>query len=170
MVNLALYGGSVVEGLMKRLTMSLAAVALSGCVLPALPMGAGLGSNPAEAARLKADLEQAQTQASAQASRPGDANMDCAAIEAELMAQMRDPKFQAAMASMGARAQADKAKIDAAMAGGKTVQPDPTSAGASQAAMGADLVTMMPQMMRGQRLNELGQARNCAFLKAAKPS
>lgn len=155
---------------MKVVAAGLMAFLLGGCVMP-MPMGgAGLGSNPAEAARLKADLEQAQLQGAAQASRPGDATMDCPALEAELIAQMQDPKFQAAMASMGSRALAEKAKVDAAMAGGKTVKPDPAAAGEYQSGQSADLVTMMPQIMRGQRLNELATAKKCAFLNAAKPS
>jgi hypothetical protein len=150
---------------MKNVVVACAVATLAGCMGIPMAMPVGMSSNTADTARLQAELEQSQMQAAAQASRPGDANMDCAAIEAELIAQMRDPKFQAAMASMGSRAESEKAKLDAAMAGGKTVKPDPATAGDYQKGIGADLVTMMPQIMRGQRLNELAQAKQCAFLK-----
>jgi hypothetical protein len=153
---------------MKRLTTACAVLALGGCVLPmgmpGLGGAGGIGTNPEEARQMSASMQAAQASAAAQASRPGDADMNCAAIQAELMAQKQDPKFQAAMASMGARAKDQKAKQDAAMAGGK--QTTPTAADArAPLDTGADLVTMMPQIMRGQRLNELATAKQCSFLK-----
>lgn len=154
---------------MRLVATGLATLALGACVLP-IPMGGvgGIASNPEEARAASASLQQAQVSAAAQASRPGDADMNCAAIQAELMAQMQDPKFQAAMASMGSRAQDQKARQDAAMAGGKQVAPTAADARAPVDTT-ADLVTMMPQIMRGQRLNELATAKKCDFLKAPKP-
>jgi hypothetical protein len=111
-------------------------------------------------------MQQAQAAASAQASRPGDDKMDCPAIQAELMAQMQDPKFQAAMASMGGKAQSSKAIQDSAMASGKQAsQKDIDTSHANMKGMAGDVTTMMPQIMRGQRLNELATAKKCAFLK-----
>jgi hypothetical protein len=109
---------------MRLFATGLATLALGACMLP-IPMGGmgGIGINPAEAKASSAALQQAQASGAAQASRPGDADMNCAQLQAEGMAQMQDPKFQQAMASMGARAQDQKAKQDAAMAGGKQVQP-----------------------------------------------
>ena len=152
---------------MRLVAAGLTVFLLSGCVMPGIPgMGApsGLPSNPAEAARMSADMQRAQASAEAQASRPGDETMDCAAIQAELMAQMQDPNFQAAMASLGAGAQDQKARQDAALASGKAKAGDVESASAFKKTAGADLVTMMPQIMRGQRLNELATAKKCAFL------
>jgi hypothetical protein len=152
---------------MKLVAAGLATLLLAGCVMPGMPGTAtGMGSNPEEAARMSADMQQAQAAAAAQASRPGDDRMDCAAIQAELMAQMQDPKFKAAMASMGGKAQSTKAIQDSAMASGKQAsQKDIDTANANMKGIGGDITTMMPQIMRGQRLNELATAKNCAFLK-----
>ena len=149
---------------MRLVAAGLTALMLGACVVPGMPgMPTGMATNPKEARAASANLQASQAAASAQASRPGDADMNCAAIEAELMAQMKDPKFQAAMASMGATAKDQKAKMDAAMAGGK--QTTPTAADQrAPLGMSADLATMMPQIMRGQRLNELATAKKCAFL------
>ena len=150
--------------------LTLTTLTLTACMLPIPMIGAGgIGTNPEEARAANASLMQAQESAASQASRPGDASMDCAAIQTELMAQMKDPKFQAAMSSMGARAQGQKARQDAAMAGGKQVAPTEADTRAPLDTT-ADLVTMMPQIMRGQKLNELATAKKCAFLKPPMPS
>ncbi len=151
---------------MRLVAASIGALALAGCVLPmGIPgMGtAGIATNPAEAQAAAAALQQAQMVGAAQATRPGDAAMDCPALQAEMMASMQDPKFKQAMASMGATAKDEQAKIDAAMAGktgpGATPNPD------APLSMTANLTTMMPQIMRSQRLNELATAKKCAFLQ-----
>jgi hypothetical protein len=155
---------------MKTIATGLATLLLAGCVMPGMPgmgptMGPG-GPDAAEAARMNADMQQAQAAASAQASRPGDDKMDCPAIQAEMMAQMQDPKFKAAMASMGDKAQSSKAIQDSAMASGKQAsQKDINTVNANRTGMAGDITTMMPQIMRGQRLNELATAKKCAFLK-----
>jgi hypothetical protein len=150
---------------MKLVAAGLTLLMLGGCVVPGMAATPnGLGSNPAEAAKLSADMKQAQASAAAQASRPGDEAMDCAAIQAELMAQMQDPNFKAGMASLGAGAQDQKARQDAAMASGKAKAGDAESSAAFTRSAGANLTTMMPQIMRGQRLNELATAKKCAFL------
>lgn len=141
---------------------------LSGCVMPGMPgmggtMGPG-GPDAAEAAQMSANMQRAQADAAAQASRPGDDKMDCAAIQAEMMAQMQDPKFKAALASMGAGAQDMKARMDAAQARGATGAGDIEAGQAYKKSSTADISTMMPQIMRGQRLNELASAKKCAFL------
>lgn len=153
---------------MRLIVTGLAALSLGACMLP-LPMGmpTGMGPNPAEAAQLSANLQQAQALGAAQANRPGDEAMTCSAIQAELMAQMQDPKFSAALGNMTAGAKDQKARQDAAMASGKAKPGDVEAGTAFSASAGSDLVTMMPQIMRGQRLNDLATARNCPFLKAA---
>lgn len=129
-------------------------------------MGPG-GPSGAEAAQMSASMQQAEAAAKAQASRPGDDKMDCAAIQAEMMAQMQDPKFKAALASMGDRAQSQKAMMDA---GKPATQKDVETAAANRTGMAGDITTMMPQIMRGQRLNELATAKKCAFLNGPPPS
>lgn len=154
---------------MRLVATGLATLALGACMLP-IPIGGigGIGSSPEEARAASASLEAAQTSASANASRPGDASMTCAQIQAESMAQMQDPKFQQAMASMGGRAKDQKAKQDAALAGQKVT---PTASDArAPLDTSADIVAMMPQIMRGQELNRLATAKKCDFLKTPKPT
>ncbi len=54
-----------------------------------------------------------------------------------------------------------------AMAAGQQAQADQHMAGMMQQAEGA--MTIMPQLMRGQRLYELGQAKQCAFVQEQAP-
>jgi hypothetical protein len=154
---------------MKRISAGLMALLLAGCVMPGVPgmggptMGPG-GMNAAEAAQMSASMKQAQASAAAQASRPGDDKMDCAAIQAEMMAQMNDPQFAAALASMGAGAQDMKSRMDAAQARGAAGAGDVEAGTAYKRTSTANINTMMPQIMRGQRLNDLASAKKCAFL------
>jgi hypothetical protein len=122
--------------------------------------------NATEAAQMGAAMQQAQASGYAQASRPGDDKMDCAAIQAEMMAQMQDPKFKAALASMGGKAQAQLDLQKSATASGKQPnQKEIDAASANRTGMAGDMTAMMPQLMRGERLNELATAKKCAFLK-----
>jgi hypothetical protein len=156
---------------MKRFAVGVAALLLTGCVMPGIPgMPMGMGSNPEEAARMSATMQQAQAAGAAQASRPGDEAMDCAAIQAELMAQMQDPQFQAALGNMTAGAKDQKARQDAAQARGASKPGDVEAGTAFSKNAGTNMAAMMPQVMRGQRLNELATAKKCAFLNAAKPA
>lgn len=162
---------------MKMFAAGMTMFALAGCVpmspIPGMPasMGGvgGTGMTSAEIQNASASLKAGQSAGIASAARPGDETMSCEAIQAELMVSMRDPKVQAALGSMTTRAQGQKDKIDSAMAGGKQVQPTAEDARAPLASA-ADLTSIMPQMMRGQRLNELASAKKCAFLKGAAPS
>jgi hypothetical protein len=156
---------------MRLIATVLATFSLSACMIPmgmGMGMPVGLGSNPAEAAELSANLQQAQALGAAQASHPGDEAMTCTAIEAELVAQMQDPKFAAALGNMTSGAKDQKARQDRAMAGGGSKPGDAESSAAFQASTGGNLVAMMPQIMRGQRLNELATAKKCPFLKEMK--
>ncbi len=155
---------------MRAVIAGMGALALAGCVLPTgMPgMGAaGIATNPAEARAASATLNQAQIEGAAQASRPGDAAMGCPAIQAELMAVMQDPQFKQAMTSMTATAKDQKAKIDAAQASGKASKPTAADVNAPLS-MSGNLTTMMPQIMRSQKLNELANAKKCAFLQGMK--
>jgi hypothetical protein len=154
---------------MRLVAAGMGALALAGCVLPmGMPgMGSlGIATNPADARAASANLTKAQADGAAQASRPGDAAMDCPAIEAELMALTQDPQFKQAMASMGATAKGQKAKVDAAQAGRASA---PTAADVNAPlSIAGNLTTMMPQFTRFQTLNDLASAKKCPFLKAAK--
>jgi hypothetical protein len=122
----------------------------------------------AEVEYASASLKSSQAAGMAAAARPGDEAMTCGALQAELITTMRDPAVTAAMGTMGARAQDQKSKLDAAQASGKQQQPTAEDS-RSPLASSADISSIMPQLMRGQRLNDLAGAKNCAFLKGASP-
>ena len=161
---------------MKLIVAGAAALLLTGCVVPGMPMMGmpsdlggvgGTGMTQAEIDSAGANMKLAQANGMAAANRPGDDKLTCDQLQAELMTSMRDPKVQAAMGSMGQRAQDQKAKQDAAMAGKQqSVTAEDTRAPLASA---ADMTSIMPQMMRGQRINELATAKSCAFLKAPQP-
>ncbi len=147
------------------------ALALAGCVMPGLPMMppnyggvGGTGMSAEQIAAMESQMQGAKAVGEASAKRPGDEVMTCAAIQAEMTTTMQDPRVQAAIGRMGDRAQDQKAKMDAAMAG-KPVAPATKSETASPLESAGDLSSIMPELMRGQRLNELATAKNCAFLK-----
>lgn len=189
-----------------RLVMTAAsALALTACAVPN-PMGMGvnaaMSNSVASSQRQGADLMAAQAQAQAQAARPGDDQMSCEAIQAEMAAMFNDPKFTATVASMGAEAQNQQARAKGAAAAQSGLMAGSMAAGvagsflpgggwlaqgAAQAQMAAamaqipaadrsrgimlaDMQAIMPQMMRGQRLNDLAAARKCAFLTQAAPA
>ena len=143
---------------MRRVIVAVASLGLSACVAAPPPLA---GSPSASSASLKASQEAA----SASALRPGDADMSCEAIQAELAQVMNDPTYRATIASMGARAADQKAKIDSAMA----AHSSKSSADVAGTAQGtaADLEKIMPQVMRSQRLSTLAQGKNCAFMAGA---
>jgi hypothetical protein len=143
-------------------------------------------------------LEAALAAAQASASRPGDESLGCAALEKELTTQANDPALRSYIEKSGAAAQEKMAAMNAAQGRTKSeaaatlfssIMPGADMAmtlGAAaqgpgqqaQAAQGMqarmqqmnELVAVMPQLMRGQRVIELGQARNCAWAKSAAPS
>jgi hypothetical protein len=141
-----------------------------------------------------AELEAALASAQAAAVRPGDEALDCEALEGELVAVARDPALQAHVSRSGAIAQ-EKIDAMNGMAAAAAAQTAltifsavvPGGAWLGQAAAAAqlpaqqaqaahnleqsvqqarDLMTVMPQILRGQRVIELAQARECAWLSA----
>jgi hypothetical protein len=143
---------------MHKAVVAMMALGLSACVAAPPPV---VGNPKATSASLKAS----QAAASASAVRPGDADMSCDAIQAELAQFMNDPEYRATIASMGARASDQKASIDSAMA----KHSSKSSADPAALAQGtaADLEKIMPQIMRSQRLSTLAQGKNCAFMADA---
>jgi hypothetical protein len=111
---------------MKRLMVVCAAVAVTGCVAPGLPipglggMTSGMATNSAMTGfntQAQADnMLAAQASAEKAAVRPGDAALSCDALQTELTTIMQDPAFQAAIASSGASAQAQMDQAKAAQA------------------------------------------------------
>jgi len=163
-------------------------VAVSGVSAPARAQA------PASTyADLQAGLEAAQ----AAANRPGDAALGCDALEKELVASVKHPAVESYVAKSGAAAQQQQAAMNAAMGRAATQTAltlfgslvpggaGPGLAGTaalqqSQQAQAAqnieqrmqqaqEMIGIMPQMMRGQRVIELAQGRNCDWLAGAMP-
>jgi hypothetical protein len=142
---------------------------------------------------LQAGLEAAQ----AAANRPGDAALGCDALEKELVSSVNHPAVQSYVAKSGAAAQQQYAALNAAK-GRVATQTAltlfgslvPGGAGAGLAGTAAlaqaqqveaaqniqqrmqqaqEMIGIMPHIMRGQRVIELAQARNCDWLPAGMP-
>ena len=149
----------------------------------------------------------AQAAAEANASRPGDENLSCEALQAEMVAIAQSPEMQAFTQTAGAQAQANMAQISAAQAAqqaaagsrpglarqiaqgvvsGVVPGVGQAQAQAQQAAamaqnaqlqeqtrqnqqailgLGGQLSSLAGPAMRGQRVFELAQTRDCAWLK-----
>ena len=143
-----------------------------------------------------ASLEQAMAQAQADAIHPGDEQLTCDAIQAEITTTMTDPSMRAELDEMGATAQAQqersqqmqaqqRAMVTTGIVGGvissfvpfagyaqgalmqqqmRQQQAQGEAGMRETASMMGNMEASMPQMMRGQRLYELAQAQDCAFL------
>lgn len=163
-------------------------LALAG-VAPALAQGAMADAG--------ASLEQAMAQGQAEAARPGDEQLTCDAIQAEMASTMTDPSVRAELDEMGVTAQAQQQRaqeqrsqmtgmittgivtgiIGSFIPGAGYAQALAMQAQARQqqaqaevgmqenAAMMGNMEAIMPQMMRGQRLYELAEAQECAFIE-----
>ena len=146
-------------------------------------------------ATMYGDLQSSLSAAEAAANRPGDDALGCDALQIELVASAKDPAVQAFVAKSGAIAQEKMAAMNAAAAGMGTqmamtimssiapgggwggyganvAQAEAAKAQAGrnmqqQMQLAQDMMTIMPQMMRGQRVIELAQRRDCAWLREA---
>ncbi|MEZ5996234.1 MAG: hypothetical protein R3C25_10820 [Hyphomonadaceae bacterium] len=140
-------------------------------------------------------METVMADAEAAAVHPGDEDLSCEALQADMNAQLQDPAVQAQMAATGAWAEGQNEAANAAraramgqvglsmflglagsfipgagyaqeaaqraIAAGQQAQAEQNMAQAMQQAQGT--MAIMPQLMRGQRVYELGQAKQCAF-------
>ena len=142
---------------------------------------------------MQAKLEAAQ----AAANRPGDAALGCDALEKELVASVKHPAVESYIAKSGAAAKQQMAQMNAANGRAATQTAltlfgslVPGGAGAGLAGTAAlqqsqqaeaaqniqnrmqqaqEMMGIMPQMMRGQRVIELAQQKNCDWLAGAMP-
>ena len=161
--------------------------------LAALAIGNAPAQTPATMGR---DLQAALDAAQAASIRPGDEAMPCDALERELVAVAKDPALQAYVAASGTAAQKQVDAMNAGLAGRIATQTAITVIGAvvpggdwlshsaavaqgeaqrvqaeghiqrrMQQAQG--MLAILPQMMRGQRVLELAQARDCGWLRDA---
>lgn len=141
------------------------------------------------------ELQSALEAAQAQALRPGDEALSCQALESELVTTANDPSVQSVVAKQGAAAQEQQAAINAAssriasqtavtvfssivpgggwaglamgMAQGQAQQAQAASNIQQRMQQSQEMMGIMPQIMRGARVMELAQARNCAWLRDA---
>jgi hypothetical protein len=154
--------------------------------------GAAWSQTPAT---MHGDLQSSMGAAEAAANRPGDDALGCDALQSELIASAKDPALQSFVAKSGAIAQEKMAAMNSAAAGAGTqaaltimsaVVPGGAWAGyganvaqAEAARIEAgrnmqqmmqrsqEMMTIMPQVMRGQKVIELAQKRDCPWVKDA---
>jgi len=149
---------------------------LAGCATPVPMPGLAGGYTTAQMSSAGQSLQQSQAAGMADAGRPGDASMSCDAIQAEVMMISQDPVYQNMIAKMTSgsaklKTDMDAAEKKAALRGASDVAAGNRLSGQSNTlAMqsASDMQAAMPQIMRTQRLTELGQKKNCAFLKSQK--
>lgn len=138
---------------------------------------------------LQSSLEAAQ----AGAIRAGDESLSCEALESELVATVKQPAVQSYVAKSGAAAQERAAALNtgpsltatrSALTLFSSIVPGGAwaghAAGAAQAQaqqaqatsniqqrmqQAQEIMGIIPYLMRGQRVIELAQARNCAWLR-----
>ena len=143
-------------------------------------------------------MNQAMEKAQAEASKPGDDQLDCAQLEAQLMAVTQDPQFRSYYEAAGAKARKEQAAMEAAkgqvaLQSFRTVMmatvpgaafPGMASAQAQAQAQGAagmkdmtararqteKMIALLPTIMRGQRVIELAIAKKCAWAEEADMS
>jgi hypothetical protein len=139
------------------------------------------------------DLQASLAAAQAGAIRPGDEALSCEALEHELVAAVKQPEVQSFVAKAGAAGQERMAAMNEAGAraaapsaltlfssivpfggwAGLGVAAAQAQAQQAQAArniqqqmqQAQDMMGIMPTLMRGQRVMELAQTRNCAWLQ-----
>ena len=111
--------------------------------------------------RMQTEMQSAQ----ATAYRPGDDALDCDAIVAEIQSTIEDPAYQAYIAESGAAAQRDLALMQnpyaAAPQSPAQAQLAAQQRVAAQQAQSERLITLMPLIMRMQRLAELAVIKAC---------
>jgi len=146
-------------------------------------------------ATMYGDLQSSLSAAEAAANRPGDESLACDALQSELVASAKDPAFQSFVAKSGAIAQEKMAAMSAGAAGmgtqaaitimgsvvpggawaGHAASVAQAEAAKAQAArnmqqsmqQAQEMMTIMPRLMRGQKVIELAQKRDCTWLKEA---
>jgi hypothetical protein len=142
-------------------------------------------------------MTKAMEAAQAQASQPGDDKLDCDELEEQVVAIANDPALQAQVKAAGESAQQEMAAMEAGQAqmAAQTVQTViasmlpggamatmPSMAGQAQAQQahaaehvqsrmlqGQEMMTLMPKLMRGEHLIELGVSKECDWAKGVLP-
>jgi hypothetical protein len=112
---------------------------------PGMPQG--VPGTPQELQAMLAGLEAAQ----AAARRPGDENLSCETLQAQIGETMKDPAITAHFAA-------------AATAQAQAMQGIAAQRMQSQATQMEQLTAVMPKLARSQRLVELAVMKNCEWL------
>lgn len=140
-------------------------------------------------------LQSAFAAGQAAAVRPGDESLSCEGLATELVASAKDPAVQSYVAKFGAAAKERLDAMNAAAGtvaaqgaitlfssivpgagwAGHAAAVAQAEAQRAQAAgniqermqQAQEMMGIMPQLMRGQRVIELAQARNCEWLREA---
>jgi hypothetical protein len=139
------------------------------------------------------ELQSSLDAAQAGAIRPGDEALSCEALESELVATVKHPAVESYVAKSGAAAQERAAALNvpseriatqSALTLFSSIVPGGAWAGHAAAAAQAqaqqaqaasniqqrmqqaqEIMGIMPHLMRGQRVIDLAQVRNCAWLR-----
>lgn len=148
---------------MSRLSRTLAAVTFVS-VLASAQAGS---KNPRDA-----DSQMAAAQAAA--IRPGDESLGCAALQKEFLENVKHPAVLSYIEKSGLRTKEDIAKVQATRpAAAAQVMLTTITTRVSQQLRkqpNNDLMGIMPQLMRGQRVLELAKAGKCEWLQTSGPS
>jgi hypothetical protein len=170
---------------MKQQSIVFAVVLLAGCAFPQQQRQATI---PGMGGDYQAMMQEMQA-AEAGASRPGDEKLTCEALQEQLVSVVQDPEFQADMQAAGAAAEKDlqqtqvsdgeiaaksAATLIASIVPGAAMGHMVASAADNEARAAAGAARMesmnaarqqmmghMAEIMRGQRLIELAQAKKC---------
>jgi hypothetical protein len=143
------------------------------------------------------DMQSKLEAAQAEANRLGDESLSCEALETELVTSAKQPAVQSYVTKSGAAAQEKASGMNAASSqmatqsaltlfssivpggawAGQAVGAAQAQAQQAEAAsniqqrmqQAQELMGIMPHLMRGQRVIELAQARNCGWLQEGPP-
>jgi hypothetical protein len=142
-------------------------------------------------------MTKAMEVAQSQASQPGDEKLDCDQLQEQIAAIANDPALQNQIKAAGDTAQQETAAMEAArsqmaartiqtviasMLPGGAMATMPSMAGQAQAQQaqaaqhvqsrmlqGQEMMTLMPKLMRGEHLIELGASKQCGWAKDVVP-
>lgn len=111
------------------------------------------------------------------ARRPGDELLNCDRLEKELVASMNDPAVQSRFMRSGMKKQASPARgfsmsssPDATVVSTRVRAMQLTRSLQQEVKQMNELLAIAPQLVRGQRLLQLAQARNCHWLQESESS
>jgi hypothetical protein len=111
-----------------------------------------------------------------EAVRPGDELLDCDGLEKELIASMSDPAVQSHLTKIGVKKQAQPSLISSSPRNLNAPKTKTTQLATRNLQLEIrqmnELLAIAPQLIRGQRVLQLAQSRQCRWLqtKGTEPS